>query len=68
METMLSITVQLVGGHANIRDSRRTARPHTTQTPDNEQRVKDMVLEDKRVTVKEMSVKLGMRKQVYAEY
>jgi transposase len=44
--------------HTNIRDSPRTGRPHTTQTPDNVQRGNNMVLEDRRVTVKEMSVQL----------
>ncbi|PSN54517.1 hypothetical protein C0J52_10215 [Blattella germanica] len=32
-------------GHANIRDN-----PHTAQTPDNVQRVNDLVLADKRIT------------------
>lgn len=40
----------------------------TAQTPDNVQRVNDMVLEDRRVTVKEMSVQLGIGKQVCAKY
>jgi transposase len=47
-------------GHANIRDSPRTGSSHTAQTPDNVQRVNDMVLEDKRVTLKEMSIELGI--------
>jgi hypothetical protein len=38
----------------------RTGRQHSAQTPDNLQRVNDIVLEDKRVTVKKMSVKLGI--------
>ncbi|PNF30228.1 hypothetical protein B7P43_G02536 [Cryptotermes secundus] len=39
------------GGHTNIRDSPRTGTPHTAQTPDNVQRVNDMVLEDRCVTL-----------------
>jgi hypothetical protein len=61
-EMTLSITVQLVGGYtdfANIRDSSRTSRPHIAQTPDNVQRVNDMGLEDRRVTVKELSIQVG---------
>jgi hypothetical protein len=45
-------------GRANIQDSPRTGRRQTTQTPDNVQHVNDMVLEDKHVTVEEMSVQL----------
>jgi hypothetical protein len=45
-------------GHTSILDS--GTRRHTAQIPDNVQRVKDMVLEDRRVTVKEMSVPLGI--------
>jgi transposase len=41
-------------GHANIRGSPRTGRPHTAQTPDNVQRVNNMVLEVRRVTVREI--------------
>ncbi|PSN51230.1 hypothetical protein C0J52_10543 [Blattella germanica] len=37
-------------GHANIRDNPRSGRPHTAQTPDNVQRVNDLVLADKRIT------------------
>jgi hypothetical protein len=44
-------------GHANIGDYPRTGRLHTAQTPDN---VSVMVLEDKCVTVKGMSVQLGI--------
>jgi hypothetical protein len=47
-------------GHVNIRHSPRTSRRNTAQTPSNVQHVSDMVLEDKRVTLKEMSLKLGI--------
>jgi hypothetical protein len=58
MEMMLSITVQLVGGHAeyaNIRGPLRSSRSHTAQTPDNMQRVDYMALEDRRVTERNVS-------------
>jgi hypothetical protein len=45
-------------GHANIRDYPCISRLHTAQTPDSVQRV-NIVLEDKHVTVKEMSAQLG---------
>jgi transposase len=44
--------------HTNILDSSRTGRPHTAQTHDNVQRLNDMVLGVRCVTVKEMSVQL----------
>jgi transposase len=47
-------------GRINIQDSPGTGRPHTTQTPDNVQHVNSMVLEDRRMTVKEMSVQVGI--------
>jgi hypothetical protein len=57
----LSIAVQLVGGHAhyaNIRDSPSNGRLHTAHTPDSVQRVNNMVLEDRRMTVKGMEASL----------
>ncbi|KAJ9578478.1 hypothetical protein L9F63_005298, partial [Diploptera punctata] len=47
-------------GHAGIRDNPHSGRPHTAQTPDNVQRVNDVVLADKRITVKELSLYIGI--------
>jgi hypothetical protein len=61
-EMTLSIAILLVVGvighadYGNIWDSPRTGRPHTAQTPDNVQCVNDLVLEDRRVTVKDVSI------------
>jgi hypothetical protein len=58
----MSIAVHLGGGHAVI--WRQWAHqywgfPRTARTRGNEQRVHEMVLQDKLVTVKGMSLKLG---------
>ena len=42
----LSFTVQLVGGQA---DCPRSGKSHTTQTPDNVQRISNLILAAKRV-------------------
>jgi hypothetical protein len=66
MEMTLSIAVQLVGGHADYVVKVGTPifgnlLAPADRTPDNVQRVvNDMVLVDRRVTVKEMSVQLGI--------
>ncbi|KAJ4440364.1 hypothetical protein ANN_08503 [Periplaneta americana] len=49
-----------VRGHANIRDTPRSGRPCTARSPDNEQRVSNLVVADKRVTVKELSLQVGI--------
>jgi hypothetical protein len=48
--------------HINNWDSPRSGRPHTAQTSDNVQRVNDVILGDRHVTVKEMTVKLRIGK------
>ncbi|KAJ4438667.1 hypothetical protein ANN_14614 [Periplaneta americana] len=45
--------------HANIRDTPCSGRPCTTRRPDNVQRV-NMIVADKRVTVKELSLQVGI--------
>lgn len=47
-------------GHANIEDRRRSGRPHTAQTPLIVQRLNNLIRDDKRVTVKQMSSILGI--------
>ena len=65
----LSIAVQLVSGqtdylvksgHADIWDFACSSRPHTAQAPDNVQRTNYLILADKRVTVKELSLQVGV--------
>ncbi|KAJ4447768.1 hypothetical protein ANN_09776 [Periplaneta americana] len=47
-------------GHANIRDTHRKDRTSTARSPDIVQRVNKMVVADKRVTVKELSLQVGI--------
>ena len=47
-------------GHANIRDFSRSDRLHNAQTPDNVQFINNLSLADKRVTVKELSLQMGV--------
>jgi hypothetical protein len=59
----LSITVQLFSWHTdytNIRGSPRTSRLHTAQTLDSVHHINNMVLEDRHVTEKEMSIQMGI--------
>jgi hypothetical protein len=46
--------------NVNIRDYSRTCRPHNAHAPDNVQHVNDMVLKDRSVSMKEISVELGI--------
>ncbi|KAJ4433526.1 hypothetical protein ANN_15835 [Periplaneta americana] len=45
-------------GQVNIRDTPRSGRPCTARSLDNVQRVNNMVVADKRVTVKELSLQV----------
>lgn len=47
-------------GHGNIEDSPRSGRPRTAHTPDNVQRVNELVADDRRITVNELSRYVGI--------
>lgn len=47
-------------GHANIQDRGRSGRPQTAQSPAIVQRINNLVMDDRRVTVKEMSLRVGI--------
>ncbi|KAJ4446188.1 hypothetical protein ANN_12881 [Periplaneta americana] len=51
-------------GHANIRDTPCSGRPCTARRPDNVQRFNNMAVADKRVTVKELLLQMGIEEAI----
>ena len=58
--SVIRCTSRLSGesGHANIRNFPHSCRQHTRQSPENVQHINNLILADKRMTVKELSLEM----------
>ncbi|XP_021925029.1 putative uncharacterized protein FLJ37770 [Zootermopsis nevadensis] len=52
------------GGHADIRDLPRSGRPQSAWTDANVERVNNMIMADRRITVKQLSLRLDIEKAI----
>ena len=62
LSTVRSVGCRLFGqsGYANIQNFPCSCRQHIVLTPDNVQRINNLILADKRVTAKELSLQVGV--------